>query len=88
MWCVLVLTNRGLYAHWLYHAITHLGWHPFMRINAGGKYHRFGLGDFLPLANLIQPTGQLWYKTVTYFKAIPWPTPCWPATMHSIQTPA
>jgi hypothetical protein len=70
-WCVLVLTDRGLYAHWLYRAITHLGWHPFMRINAGGKYHRLRVGDFLPLADLLQPTGQLWCEAVTCFKAHP-----------------
>jgi hypothetical protein len=68
-WCVLVLTDRGLYAQWLYRAITRLGWHPFMRINAGGKYHRLGRGDFLPLADLVRPTGQLWCEAVTCFKA-------------------
>jgi len=32
-WTVIVLANRGLYAKWLYEIITHLGWHPYLRIN-------------------------------------------------------
>ncbi len=33
---VIVLTDRGLYAKWLFQAIQAQGWHPLMRINAGG----------------------------------------------------
>jgi hypothetical protein len=32
-WWVIVTTDRGLYAPWLYEASAFLGWHPFMRIN-------------------------------------------------------
>lgn len=67
-WCVLVLADRGLYAAWLYHAIVKLGWHPFLRINAGGKYHRLGQGDFVPLADLAKPTDTVWCEAVTCFK--------------------
>jgi Transposase DDE domain len=70
-WCVLVLADRGLYAQWLYHAIVKLGWHPFLRINAGGKYHRLGQGDFLPMSDLAKRTGQLWCEAVTCFKRYP-----------------
>ena len=35
---VLVLADRGLYAAWLYRQITSLGWHPYLRINAGGLF--------------------------------------------------
>ena len=31
---VLALADRGLYAKWLFKAITHAGWHPFLRIDA------------------------------------------------------
>src|SRR5579863_7118525 len=31
-WTVIVMSDRGLYAPWLYEHITSLGWHPFMRI--------------------------------------------------------
>lgn len=37
-WKVLVLTDRGLYAHWLFHAIVDAGWHPFMRVNGNGCF--------------------------------------------------
>jgi len=37
-WTVIVLADRGLYARWLYRRIVRLGWHPFLRINAGGTF--------------------------------------------------
>jgi hypothetical protein len=37
-WQVLVLTDRGLYAKWLFLGIQAQGWHPFMRINAQGLF--------------------------------------------------
>jgi hypothetical protein len=36
-WTVLVLTDRGLYAPWLFAHIVRCGWHPFMRINKQGN---------------------------------------------------
>lgn len=50
-WTVLVLTDRGLYARWLFEAIQALGWHPLMRINAGGFF---------------QPDGEPWQPLVTW----------------------
>jgi len=35
-WTVIVLTDRGLYAKWLYRAIQSYGRNPFMRINQQG----------------------------------------------------
>jgi hypothetical protein len=37
-WMVIVLTDRGLYAPWLFHAITRLGWHPMMRITRRNQF--------------------------------------------------
>src|SRR5262249_62034185 len=37
-WTVIVLSDRGLYAKWLYQAIQRQGWHPVMRINTGGSF--------------------------------------------------
>jgi len=31
-WTVIMMTDRGLYARWLYQEIVALGWHPVMRI--------------------------------------------------------
>jgi hypothetical protein len=33
---VLVLSDRGHYARWLYHKIVRLHWHPSMRMNMQG----------------------------------------------------
>ena len=41
-WQVIVLTDRGLYARWLYRAIVSHGWHPFMRVNTQGTFHPSG----------------------------------------------
>ena len=38
-WQVIVLTDRGLYARWLFHAIVDHHWHPFMRVNIQGTFH-------------------------------------------------
>jgi hypothetical protein len=37
-WMVIVLTDRGLYAPWLFRAITRLGWHPMMRITRRNQF--------------------------------------------------
>ena len=41
-WTVLVLTDRGLESPALFCAITALGWHPLMRVKAGGKFRPRG----------------------------------------------
>ena len=35
---VIVLAERGLYTRWLYRRIVRLGWHPVVRIKAGGPF--------------------------------------------------
>ena len=37
-WTVLILTDRGLESAALFRAIVRLGWHPLMRVKAGGKF--------------------------------------------------
>src|SRR4051812_35614530 len=55
-WTVIVLTDRGLYARWLFQAIVGLGWHPMMRVTRLGKFLPEGwtkpreFGQFLPEA--------------------------------------
>jgi len=46
-WTVMALTDRGLWAPWLFQAIVALGWHPFMRINSGGHFRPDGKTQFL-----------------------------------------
>jgi len=37
-WSVIIMTDRGLYARWLFQAIVALGWHPMMRVTRGGTF--------------------------------------------------
>lgn len=70
-WLVIVLADRGLYADWLFAGIQKLGWHPFLRINANGKYRAEGDSQFLPLTQLAQRVGCTWTGRVTCFKNKP-----------------
>lgn len=49
---VLVLTDRGLWALWLFQAIERRGWHPLMRVNGGSS---LGQGE-----GYFQIAGQPW----------------------------
>ncbi len=70
-WCVIVLTDRGLYARWLFEAIVQAGWHPFLRINLGGTYTLQGESGYRPLSSAVPATGQMWSGEVTCFKTHP-----------------
>jgi hypothetical protein len=45
-WMVIVMADRGLYAHWLFQLIQDCQWHPFLRINKYVKARREGCADF------------------------------------------
>lgn len=68
-WFVVVTTDRGLYAPWLYDAIVALNWHPFMRINDQGYYQPSSEEPFVPLKGLITSRGQSWAGVITCFQA-------------------
>lgn len=57
---VLVLADRGLYARWLFQHIVTMGWHPFLRINAGAKFRPAGWSHFYPLAHFAPTEGRRW----------------------------
>jgi hypothetical protein len=67
-WTVIVLTDRGLYARWLFRRIVCLGWHPFMRINRQGRYRLDGEDAFRLLSQVVTTHGQRWSGRVTCFK--------------------
>jgi hypothetical protein len=67
-WLVLVLADRGLFAAWLFGAIQQQGWHPFLRINSGGKCRPVGASEFRPLLSLLPAAGQAWSGPVVCFK--------------------
>lgn len=70
-WTVIVMADRGLYAKWLYRAIIQLGWHPYLRINAGGKYRSAPTSAFRPLTELVPQAGDAWGGAVECFKSNP-----------------
>jgi len=67
-WFVIVTTDRGLYALWMYEKIKSLQWHPFMRINDRGYYSPTPQGEFIALNTLITKVGQSWAGKVSCFK--------------------
>lgn len=66
-WTVLVLSDRGLYARWLYRHICAVGWHPFLRINQGAKFRPAGQARFYWLHALCGQAGQRWRGPGTAF---------------------
>ena len=66
-WTVIVLADRGLYAPWLFRHIVALGWHPFLRINLGGKVRPLGAEKFDWLSSLVPHTGSAWCGVVDCF---------------------
>jgi hypothetical protein len=66
-WTVIVMSDRGLYAPWLYAKIVSLGWHPFMRINKQGHFRPQGEGKFRSLASAVPTSGSAWCGKVDCF---------------------
>jgi hypothetical protein len=66
-WLVLVLSDRGLYAPWLFEHLVHLGWHPFMRINQQGNVRPVQEEAFRSLASLVPTVGSNWSGIVDCF---------------------
>jgi len=67
-WLVLVLSDRGLYARWLFRRIVRLGWHPFMRINRAAKFQPAGQCRWYWLAELVGQRGKHWSGSGLAFK--------------------
>lgn len=70
-WLVIVMADRGLYANWLFQSIRENGWHPFLRINQGGKYRPEGASEFCELGKVVKGVGDSWAGAVTCFKSNP-----------------
>jgi hypothetical protein len=59
-WTVIVMTDRGLYARWLYQEIVALGWHPLMRITHMSKFRKAGSRRAIPVTALVPKMGRRW----------------------------
>ncbi len=70
-WKVIVLADRGLYARWLFREVQRLGWHPFFRINSGGKFRRPDATEWQALTTLTPAIGAQWCGEVICFKNLP-----------------
>jgi hypothetical protein len=65
---VIVLADRGLYARWLFGRIRRLGWHPFLRVNAGGTFRPDGARHFARLGTFAPTPDSRWQGTGTAFQ--------------------
>src|SRR5205814_6469884 len=65
---VSVLADRGLYARWLFRAVTALGWHPMLRINSYNADFRPDGGDYVPVASLAAEPGTSYAAAGTIFR--------------------
>jgi Transposase DDE domain len=59
-WQVLVLSDRGLESAELFEAVTALGWHPLMRVKAGGHFRPDGWAKGWPLGRFAAGPGRRW----------------------------
>jgi hypothetical protein len=66
-WTVVVMTDRGLYARWLFRALVALGWHPLMRITGCGKFRKQGGRAGVPVGRLVPKRGRRWQGRGTAF---------------------
>jgi len=64
---VVVLADRGLYARWLFRRIVRLGWHPLLRINAGGTFRLAGNARYQSLRSFVPRPGTQWAGVGTAF---------------------
>jgi hypothetical protein len=64
---VIVMTDRGLYARWLYREIQALGWHPVMRVTRRSKFRERGSRRAVPVTELAPRPGCRWQGRGTAF---------------------
>lgn len=59
-WTVIVMTDRGLYARWLFQEIVSLGWHPMMRVTRMGKFLPEGWTKAQAFPQFVPTVGSSW----------------------------
>jgi hypothetical protein len=73
---VLVLADRGLYARWLFRAITQAGWHPFLRINLNNAEFCPEGGRHVPIRGLLPHVGSQYAARGVMFRSVKARLPC------------
>jgi hypothetical protein len=59
-WTVIVMTDRGLYARWLFQEVVALGWHPMMRVTRLGKFRPEGWAKAREFGRFVPRAGRAW----------------------------
>jgi hypothetical protein len=70
-WTIVVMTDRGLDARWLFRAIVALSWHPLMRITGGGKFRKQGGKAGVPVGRFVPKAGRRWQSRGTALPRTP-----------------
>jgi hypothetical protein len=70
-WTVIVMSDRGLYARWLFQEIVALGWHPLMRITHLSKFRKNGSRLSIPVTAFVPRVGQRWQGSGVAFPRKP-----------------
>ena len=70
-WTVLVLTDRGLESAELFRAIVGRGFHPLMRVKAGGSFRPAGWHKFYPLSGFAAGEGSRFAAAGVAYKSAP-----------------
>jgi hypothetical protein len=70
-WTVTVMTDRGLYARWLFQAIVTLGWHPMMRVTRVGKFQPEGWSRSPSFRQFVPRVGCTWQGRGVAFPRTP-----------------
>jgi hypothetical protein len=75
-WTVVVLSDRGLESAPLFRAIVGVGWHPLMRVKAGGKFRPAGWVRWYGLGTLVPRRGARFAATGLAYKTAAEPLRC------------
>ena len=70
-WTIVVLTDRGLYARWLFQTIVGLGWHPMMRITRRNRFLPAGWVHHQPVWQFAPQVGRRWQGRGVAFPTTP-----------------
>jgi len=75
-WDVVVLSDRGLESPRLFQEIVACGWHPLMRVKAGGKFRPAGWVCWYPLGCFVPKVGSRFAAAGQAYKTSPKRLPC------------
>jgi len=75
-WTVVVLSDRGLESPRLFRAVVGVGWHPLMRVKAGGKFRPAGWARWYPFGGLAPRVGARFAAAGVAYKTAEEPLAC------------